>query len=220
MKVSEKVLITVSERIRRGDLLPGDTVDESSLASEFNVSRTPVREALLQLQSQGLLTSMPRGGMVVAKMDIQQLLAMWELLAELEGICARLACERMTPAEVKDLEAAHAASRAPVEANDLDGWQQHNSAFHEILFRGSRNPYVRHEILRLRSMTGAYRRHAFAALGAPLASFDQHAEVVRAIAARDCAAAAAAMMDHMRPGGQTAKGLADFIANLPRELLR
>ena len=219
MKASDQVLKAVTDRIRAGDLLPGDTVDEASLAAEFRVSRTPVREALLQLQSQGLVSSMPRGGMVVAKMDIQQLLAVWELLAELEGICTRLACERMTTPEREELAKAHEASRKAVDADDLTGWQEHNMSFHEVLFRGSRNPYLRQEILRLRSMTAAYRRHSFASLGRPESSFLQHADVVKAVLAKDPASASAAMIDHMRPG-QTAKGLADFIANLPRDLLR
>ena len=92
MKAAERIRLSIEESIRDGSLLPGDAVDEQQLMQTYEVSRTPVREALLQLQAQGMLNSL-RGGMVVAKMDVAQLLAMWELLAELEGIGARLACD-------------------------------------------------------------------------------------------------------------------------------
>ena len=91
----------IENAIKEGALLPGDSIDEAELAIQYEVSRTPIREALIQLQVQGLLSSLPRGGMVVAKMDLRQLLSLWELLAELEGVAVRLACQRMTLEEVK-----------------------------------------------------------------------------------------------------------------------
>jgi DNA-binding GntR family transcriptional regulator len=218
MKVSEQIRIRIEDSISAGRLLPGDPIDESALAAEFEVSRTPVREALLQLQAQGWLSSLPRGGMFVAKMTLQQLLSLWELLAELEGVAARLACDRMTDAQVQALRAQHDASLAIVEAEDLAGWQQANSAFHELIYAGARNPYLRQEVLRIRFRTGVYRRHAFAALGRLQASFDQHQRVVEAFSARRAEAAAAQMVDHMRPG-RDARSLNDFVVNLPSELL-
>ena len=218
MKVSEQIRSRIEDAMSAGRLLPGDPIDESALAAEFEVSRTPVREALLQLQAQGWLTSLPRGGMFVAKMTLQQLLSLWELLAELEGVAARLACDRMTDAEVQALRAQHDASLAVVEAEDLAGWQQANSAFHELIYVGARNPFLRQEVLRIRFRTGVYRRHAFAALGRLRASYDQHQRVVEAFVARRAEAAAAQMVDHMRPG-RDARSLNDFVVNLPSELL-
>src|SRR5690606_39255499 len=71
MKISEQICQEIEGQLLGGTLLPGDTVDENELAARYKVSRTPVREAMLRLQAQGLLTSLPRGGMVVAKMDVQ-----------------------------------------------------------------------------------------------------------------------------------------------------
>ena len=156
MKAAERIRLSIEESIRDGSLLPGDAVDEQQLMQTYEVSRTPVREALLQLQAQGLLNSLPRGGMVVAKMDVAQLLAMWELLAELEGIGARLACERMTPAEREELAAIHERAGAVARREDAEAWQDHNRRFHDALYQGARNPYLRQEILRMRSRTGAY----------------------------------------------------------------
>jgi DNA-binding GntR family transcriptional regulator len=199
-------------------LLPGDIINEAELSVRYGVSRTPVREALLQLEAQGMLTSLPRGGMVVAKMDLSQLLSLWELLADLEGVCARLACERMSQDERAELARAHEESAAVVEAGDREAWRTANLGFHEVLYRGARNPQLREEILRMRSRTGAYREHAFAAFAQIKSSWEQHGRLVDAINRRDETAVWQAMLDHLSPG-QGSKGIAAFVASLPKELL-
>lgn len=218
MKISERIAQSIEAQVRDGTLLPGDPIDENKLIAEFGVSRTPVREALLQLQAQGLIASLPRDGMVVAKMDVQQLLAMWELLAELESLCARYACERMTPEERQALEKLHLDTLPIVERDDVEGWQQANLDFHEALYRGSRNPYLRQQILRMRTRTGAYRRHAFGAVGRVQASYAHHTDILQAILAGDSEAAARTMFHHMSPGHGT-RGVTELIVNLPKSLL-
>ena len=218
LKVSDRIRFSIEERIRSGDLLPGDPVDEPQLMNDFGVSRTPVREALLQLQAQGLLVSLGKGGVVVAKMDVQQLLAVWELLADLESLCARYACQRMTLVERDELRRVHESSALTVSADDAEAWQETNSVFHEVLYRGARNPYLRQEILRMRARTAAYRRHAFRAVGSLQTSFEHHGRIVAAILAHDHATAAIAGHGHMSPG-EGAHGVTALIMNLPRELL-
>lgn len=218
MKVAEQIRLAIEDGIRSGTLRPGEPINEAELISRHKVSRTPVREALLQLQAQGLLVIQPRGGMVVAKMSLQQLLALWELLAELEGFAARLACERMTPNERTTLDEVHRAAEASVEAEDHEQWKKCNLAFHEVLYCGSRNPFLREEILRIRALTGVYRQHAFSASGHVSASWRQHGDMVAAILRRDRAAAFEAMVAHLSPG-TGAQGFASFVATLPKELL-
>jgi DNA-binding GntR family transcriptional regulator len=218
VKASDKIRMKLEEAIKQGTLLPGDPIDDAELAAQYQVSRTPIREALIQLQTQGLLTSLPRGGMIVAKMDLQQLLSLWELLAELEGVTVRLACQRMNAEELAAIVKTHEDSRAVMEAEDVAGWQESNLHFHELIYRAARNPYLRQEVLRMRTRTGYYRRHAFGALGRITESFEQHAKIVEAFQRRDPEAATHAMVTHMRPASD-AKGLTDFIVNLPREVL-
>lgn len=218
MKASERIHQSIESQIRDGGLLPGDPVDEERLMAHFGVSRTPVREALLQLKAEGLVATLPRGGMVIAKMDVPQLLAMWELLAELERVCARFACERMTKAERQRLEELHRAAEPVVAVEDDTGWQQANMAFHEQLYAGARNPYLRQEILRMRMRTQAYRKHAFGAVGNIRLPHHHHGRIVEAILANDADAAAAAAFSHMNPG-EGAPGVIDLIMKLPKELL-
>jgi DNA-binding GntR family transcriptional regulator len=218
MKAAEQVRQWIEDAIRSGELLPGDAIDEAALMERFQVSRTPVREALLQLQAQSLLQSQPRGGMLVARLDVQQLLAMWELLAELEGVCARLACERMSAQDLEALEQAHRAALPCADADDVQAWQAHNRAFHEVLYRACANPCLRDELLHMRARTGAYRRHAFAAIGQIRRSWEQHAGILEALRARDARLAWERMVAHLSPG-QGLPGPSAFIASLPKHLL-
>ena len=218
MKISDQIRLRIESAIATGELEPGDAIDDAALASQHKVSRTPVREALLQLQAQGILSSTPRGGYIVAKMNLQQLLSLWELLAELEGVAVRLACERMTNEEIKALVKQHRSSQKLAKNDDIEGWQEANLKFHEIIYEGARNPFLRQEVMRIRSRTGAYRRHAFGALGRIKSSYEQHEKVVDALDKRDTTAAVTCMTDHMRPG-RDSKTLNDFIISLPRELL-
>ena len=218
MKVSDQIRLRIEEAISSGELLPGDAIDDVALAQNHQVSRTPVREALLQLQAQGLVSSTPRGGCTVAKMNLQQLLALWELLAELEGVAVRLACERMTDLEIQSLAQLHATSKEVAERSDVEQWKEVNLQFHEQIYKGARNVYLRQEVMRLRFRTGIYRRHAYASFGDVGASFEQHGKVLQAIESRSASAAAVFMADHMRPG-RDSKSFNDFLMSLPADLL-
>jgi len=219
IKSSDRIRTAIENDIRSGKLLPGELIDETAVAHQFKVSRTPVREALLQLEAQGLLISRPRQGYVVAKMNVQQLLALWELLAELEGICVRLACERMTDEERQELAEVHNKAQSIVEENDIESWRDANHDFHDVLYRGCRNPFLREELLRLRTMTGGYLQHAFSALGRLQTSYEQHERVLEAILKKDAQLAYNEMLQHISLEQGSGK-LSDFLINLPKSLIQ
>ena len=218
MKASERIRRVIETQIAEGELLPGDPIDEESLMARFGVSRTPVREAILQLKAENLVDSIPRGGAVVAKMDFVQLLSVWELLADLEGLCARYACERMTQAERKTLADVHRAARDTAEEEDELAWRQANRDFHEALYAGARNPYLRQEILRMRIRTSAYRSHAFGVVGRVRNAYHYHDRITQAILANDPDAAAQAAQAHLNPS-EGVPALFDLIRSMPKELL-
>jgi len=216
--ISDHIRSDLAEQISQGLLAPGDTVDENEIASRYGVSKTPVREALLQLKAQGLVSSLPRGGATVAKMDLAQLLSLWEWLAEIEAIAVKLACERMSAKELEQLEQLHDQSCAYATEEDWDGWQACNQGFHQSLYSASRNAFLRQEVMRVRARTGVYRRHAFGALGATQTSYTQHGEILGFLKARDGEAAATAMRRHILPASDTT-ALTNFILNIPKDLL-
>jgi DNA-binding GntR family transcriptional regulator len=156
--------------------------------------------------------------MIVAKISLQQLLSLWEVLAELEGIAARLCCMRMNDTELSNLVEIHNESKAIAMAQDLTAWQTNNLKFHEIIYHGTRNPYLRQEVLRIRTRTGYHRMHAFGALGHIQNSFEQHEAIVKALQSRNPEVASLAMTTHMK-AAVDASGLTNFIINLPQETL-
>lgn len=216
--ISDHIRSDIAEQISQGLLAPGDTIDENEIASRYGVSKTPVREALLQLKAQGLISNLPRGGAIVAKMDLSQLLSLWEWLAEIEAVAVKLACERMSAKELEQLEQIHEQSQAFADKEDWDGWQACNQNFHQALYAASRNAFLRQEVMRVRARTGVYRRHAFGALGATQTSFTQHGEIIGFLKARDGDGAASAMRRHILPASNTT-ALTNFILNIPKDLL-
>ena len=216
LNVSDKIRRKIEENINNGIYLPGDSLDESEIAREFDVSRTPVREAILQLSAHGLVTVVPRSGTYVARMSIKELLAVFELLAELEGVCAKLAARRMDAKARSRLQRLHEESHSLLAAHDAMGYEQANANFHGVLYEGCLNAYLREQILTIRLRTRAYRQDHFQDPRRVRKSWQDHAVVVEAILAGDDTAASLAMIDHIAIGG---KEFAEFITRIPDRLL-
>ena len=104
---AEELRLQLADEIVRGALAPGAALDETDIARRFNVSRTPVREALRQLAASGLIDARAHRGAVVAQPSLERLTGMFEAMAELEALCAGLAAERMPAVERHALEAIH-----------------------------------------------------------------------------------------------------------------
>src|ERR1700722_4307976 len=102
--LSDQIFNALVEEIISGAIEPGFRLDEPSICRKFNVSRTPIREALRRLNGAGLVEITPRRGVTVARINILELNEMFEALAEFEGLCAGLSAVRMTSLEKKRLE--------------------------------------------------------------------------------------------------------------------
>jgi DNA-binding GntR family transcriptional regulator len=205
----------LEDEINGGKLLPGDALDERELAHRFGVSRTPVREAITQLAVQGLVTTTPRQGVHVARMSIQELLGMLELLAELEAICAKYCARRITEAQRARLVEVHQDSFKHVEAEDAEGYRQSNIDFHAVLYAGCHNIFLAQQLHIIRRRTRMYRQNAFHQPGRMQVSFADHQRVLDAILRGDAEAAQQHMLEHITVGG---KGFAEFVSTLPRHM--
>src|SRR5919106_394881 len=113
-----------------GRFPPGAKLDPEALAREFDVSRTPIREALQQLEASGLVRVAAKRGTFVSEWSVEELAERFEVMAELEAMCARLAARRITQTELDELEAAHEACRRIAEAGDVNAYYAENSSFH------------------------------------------------------------------------------------------
>lgn len=203
---------TLEEDIFSGRVKPGDRLDEQSLAQRFGVSRTPVREALRQLSASGLIEVRPRQGAVVAVITLPRLIEMFEVMAELEGMCARLAARRMTEAERKAIVALVDDADDFAEKVDLEGYYVNNRQFHDAIYAGSHNHVLEEMTRGLHHRTAPYRRHQLNRPGRIHESLAEHKLVVEAILSGDAEAAGRAMHRHVNVQGDV---FADFLSTLP-----
>lgn len=194
---AEKLATAIADGILNGALAPGDRLDESSLAQQHGVSRTPVREALRQLAMSGLIDMRPRKGAIVSKATPDQIESLFVAMAELEATCARLAAISMTPIERRRLQARHDAMTALAAAGDTDAYSNANVAFHSTIYAGAHNAPLGEFALTLRRRVGPFRRAQFQVEGRLLRSNLEHDAVVKAILSGDAMAAHAAMLHHV-----------------------
>src|SRR5260221_5676952 len=194
---AEELRLQLADEIVRGALPPGAALDETDIARRFNVSRTPVREALRQLVASGLVESRAHRGAVVAQPSLDRLTGMFEAMAELEALCAGLAAERMPAAERQKLEAVHEELRVLSYAGNPERFHEVNERFHNAIYAGSQNGYIAEMTLATRVRVQPFRRAQFRNLGRPAKSHAEHDRVVVAIMRGHKARAAAAMRAHI-----------------------
>lgn len=200
LSAAETVRLQLEKDISEGRLLPGSPLDEESLCARFEMSRTPVREALLHLAAVGLVTIVPRAGIYVARLSLTELMALVELLAELEAGCAKLATRRIDATEVAALKRVLRDSLACEKANDVQGYAHCNARFHEILYVACRNPAMAADIARIRARVRIYRRSVFENQVRIRRSRLDHTRIVEAIVDGDPDAAARFMLEHISGG--------------------
>lgn len=193
----EQMVRAISDMIVTGQMKPGEKLDEISLASRFEVSRTPVREALRELGAMGLVDREPNRSAAVTNVTGEYLSSMFEAMAELEGVCARLAARRMTGDERRMLESVHRLSTRLVHAGDEEGYSAHNMDFHTRIYRGAHNEHVYDLVIQTRARLAPFRRAQFRLPGRLGKSYAEHEGIVNAILKGDAAAAEKAAYEHV-----------------------
>jgi DNA-binding GntR family transcriptional regulator len=177
--------------------MPGASLDETAIAARFGVSRTPVREAIRQLAASGLVDAKPHRAAVVARPDHDELIGMFEIMAELEGLCAHYAAERMTATERASLEKVHEDLRLLIQDGDPQNYHETNQLFHGTVYMGAHNAYLAELTGSTRIRVQPFRRAQFRNLGRLAKSHEEHDRVVQAILRADATAAQTAMRDHI-----------------------
>jgi len=180
-----------------GDLAPGMRLDEQALADRFEVSRTPVREALRHLASTGLIELRPNRGAFVKTVTPDELEEMFVAMAELEATCARLAAMSMTPVERRGLQRLHERMGEMAGRDLVEDFVAANETFHTMVYSGAHNSFLEEATLTLRRRVAAYRRAQFRTAGRLARSHAEHDAVVKAIVSAEPARAHAAMLHHV-----------------------
>ncbi|WP_417821599.1 GntR family transcriptional regulator [Terasakiella sp.] len=216
VKRSNELMKQIEHEILTGKLQPGTRLDEKSLTERFNVSRTPVREALHQLSSIGLIEILPRRGATVRKIGLRELIEMFEVMAELEGFCGSLAAQRMTNDEIKTLRERHLDTQKLVEAGEYDAYYDANVLFHECIYQGAHNNFLAQQTLNLRNRVAPYRRIQLRHPNRLQTSFAEHEEILNTIEKRDSAKASELLKAHVTVQQGSFNS---FISSLPMDLL-
>ncbi len=214
-RLSERLREAIEEEIATGQLLPGTRLDEVELATRFGVSRTPIREALSLLLGEGLAEPRPQPGRgsVVAHIGPDRLCEMFEVMAELEAMCVRLAVRRITPDQQATLEAAHEACRAATRAEDSDAYFYANEQFHYAIYAASNNRFLIEQSMQLQRKLRSYRRLQLRVRHRVARSFHEHQAILDALRKGDADAAIRSIREHVLVQGER---FADLVASVTR----
>jgi DNA-binding GntR family transcriptional regulator len=211
--LSDRIRNALTDAISSGELAPGTTLDEQQLADRYGASRTPVREALRQLATSGMVEVRPRRGVIVRHVTADEVMDMFETMAELEAVCVRLATYRITPLERSRLLRIHEASQAAVEQDDVDAYDALNRDFHEAIYRAAHNDFLADQAIAVRTRLNAFRRMQLRQARRLASSRAEHDAVMQAIAEGNGEEAGRRMRAHML---NAASALDSYIAHQDR----
>ncbi len=185
----EKILETIREAILKGNLKPGEKVAEPELAERFGISRTPIREAFRQLESEGYLTVIPRKGAVVAALSERDVEEFYAIKSILEGYAAELASAKLTDKEIEKLEATNERLRQLATEGDVKNFFRVHNEFHETFIKAANNSKLYDLIQQLGMKFNRLRMASLSVEGRMDISVDEHDKLLEAFRQRDGRAA-------------------------------
>lgn len=175
---------------------PGTRMREADLARWLGISRTPVRDALGQLQSEGLLEAAPRRGLIVASLSHQQVSDIYAVRDALDGLAATLAARHATAAEIATLREL-LARQADTPSDDTATLARLNERFHNLIYVAARNEYLRAALDALRSSLALLPGTTYSSPGRAAEALEQHAALIEAIASREYELAGRLAREHI-----------------------
>jgi DNA-binding GntR family transcriptional regulator len=206
--LTEKAYKELEEQIVTLGLRPGQVLSESALAKRLGIGRTPVREALQQLAREGLVTILPRRGVIVSEINVRNQLELIRVRREVERLMARLATERATDEELASFMATALAMRRSAKDNDDIAFMRLDRHLNLLLATACRNDYARRAIGLMQGLSRRFwYQHYKEVLDLPRCAL-LHADLAACIGERDAGAAAAA-----------SDRLIDYIENFTRASL-
>lgn len=208
---TDRIRAELESRIVSGELAPGSTLDESRLGKLFDVSRTPVREALLQLSAEGFVRIVPRAGIYVVELEAAEVADLFETLAHGEGSCAALAAERLSDGALDRLAELHDTGRQYMVQRQFPGYHDYCMAFHQAVYAGAANRCLTRHLTYLRKRLNPYQQKFADKLADGLAqSWESRDALMRALLQRNAA-------DARRYATQDVLDQADFFLDIARD---
>jgi DNA-binding GntR family transcriptional regulator len=196
----EDVADKLREQIFSKKLLPGSWLDEQSLAEQFGISRTPMREAIKVLASEGLVTIKMRRGAYVTEVFRSDLEQIFTILSLLEGQAAKEAATKASEAQLNLLDHLHHRLETAAADRDIEQFFEINVKFHELIQEIAGNRWMNGVVADLRKVLKLHRRDSLTSTGRLQNSLLEHREILRALLKRDVAASESAMQKHLANG--------------------
>ena len=188
MTLRERIVSSIRTAIVNGQLRPGTRIAEPELAERFGISRTPIREAFRQLESEGFISVIPRKGAIVASFSAQDVANFYDLKMILEGYAARMATMTLTESELTKMETINRQMETASAKKDLRRVLDLHNEFHDIFLRACGNEKL-HQIVQNMVMQFQRFRLVLAMPGRVEGSIDKHLEIIDAFRRRDPALA-------------------------------
>lgn len=196
----QEVAERLRQRIYAHELPPGTWIDEQKLAEQYGISRTPLREALKVLASEGLVELKPRRGCYVTEISRQDLDDIFPLIALLEGRCAAEAVKRAKAADLTGLRAIHEKLEAAAREARVDAFFEANQEFHRKIQELSGNRWLLSVIQDLRKVLKRSRLHSLSLEGRLQQSLEEHRAILACMLAGDASGAERQMYEHLLSG--------------------
>ncbi|WP_099867420.1 GntR family transcriptional regulator [Pararhizobium haloflavum] len=201
----------IENGIVTGDFKPGSRLDETQLANRYGVSRTPVREALMQLSASGFVEIRPRRGAIVVEIGPQRLYEMFEVMAELEGLAGALAARRCSEADREAIRIAHTQCAKSAANGETDAYYYDNEVFHRAIYKASHSQFLAEQCLALHRRLRPFRRLQLRVRNRLPSSYAEHDGIVQAIFDGDADRTSSLLRSHIVVQGDR---FSDLIATL------
>ncbi len=188
----------IENDILNGRYQPGDSLNEIKLSDEIGVSRTPVREAIRQLELAGLVETIPNKGAIVKGITAQDIEDIYTIRMRIEGLAARWAAEKATDAELEELREAVEMEEFYTQKNRTEQLMQFDSRFHEIIFRAGKSRVLMQTLSSYHHYVQRARGKSLGTPGRAEQVLEEHRAIYEAIAARDPDGAEKLMVQHIK----------------------
>jgi DNA-binding GntR family transcriptional regulator len=176
---------SIRDDITYGRLSPGERILENQLAEQFKASRSPIREALRQLEAEGLITFDTRKGISISKLSVKEVEEIYNLRCLLESHAARITAEKVTEEQLGYLKDLHSKLKRAAANSDLKSWIQNNILFHDFFSENCENSNLHRILTSLKRRVYLYHYIIINIPGNFKAYIDHHQEILRACEKKD-----------------------------------
>lgn len=181
----EKVFQSIRQSILDGKYQIGDALRESAIARELNVSRTPVREAIRQLELEGLVRSIPNKETIVCGITKEDVEDIFMVRGRLEGIAGRLAAERITDEELNKMKETLDLTEFYISKSDLQHIEALDHTFHDIIYNATKSKIIKHVLSDFHTYIQQTRKESIAIPGRVQCLLEEHCAIYEAIKDRN-----------------------------------